>query len=191
MSKILSSDFGGEKYGLFFRLVNEDDADFIVKVRTTPQVGLFLHQTSSNIEDQKKWIKDYKNRESKGLDYYFIFFKENKPIGLSRIYNIKGNTFTSGSWAMLPGVSMELVLAVPLIMREIAFEKLCFDYEDDFDGVHVNNKKVLKFNKMFGCKEGCKYQTEQGEFITISLSKEDFELNKPRLIKMLNIKEDE
>ena len=71
----LDSDFTYEKYGLQLRFVNEDDAEFIIKLRTDPKLGKFIHSTSSDIEEQKKWIRAYKKREQAGTDYYFIFFK--------------------------------------------------------------------------------------------------------------------
>ena len=70
----LDSDFTYEKYGLQLRFVNEDDAEFIIKLRTDPKLGKFIHSTSSDIEEQKKWIRAYKKREQAGTDYYFIFF---------------------------------------------------------------------------------------------------------------------
>lgn len=190
-NRLLPADYHGKKYGLTFRLVTEDDADFIVEARTNPAVGQFLHYTSNSIVEQKKWIKEYKKRESDGSDYYFIFFKDNYPVGLNRIYNINNSVFTGGSWAMLPQLSMEIILAVPLITREIAFETLGFDFENDHDGVHVDNKHVMRFNKLFGCKEGPIYKTNEGDFIPLTLTKEDFEANKPRLVSMLNLDSNE
>ena len=71
---ILPSDFKIEKYGLVARFVKEDDAAFIVQLRTDPILSRFLHATDSSVEKQKEWIHSYKERESRGEDYYFIFF---------------------------------------------------------------------------------------------------------------------
>ena len=72
---ILPEDFTMEKYGLFARFVNESDAEFIVKLRTDPVLGKWIHSTDSDIENQKQWLREYKERERNGLDYYFIFYK--------------------------------------------------------------------------------------------------------------------
>jgi hypothetical protein len=40
----LPLNFTFEKYGLFLRLVEEEDAEFIVKLRTNPQLGKFFIQ---------------------------------------------------------------------------------------------------------------------------------------------------
>lgn len=187
MNRLLPSDFHGSKYGLTYRLVNESDAAFIIELRTAPQVGQFLHKTSSCVDDQKKWIKTYKEREENGTDYYFIFFKDGEPIGLDRIYDIDGTTFNVGSWVMKQDVPIEYVLAVPLITNEIAFELLDLELNDSPDGVHENNKKVLKFNKMLGYKVTGEYLSENGRFYSIRLIKKDFEAKKKSLIRMLNI----
>ena len=187
MSRLLPSDFHGNKYGLTYRLVNESDAAFIIELRTSPQVGQFLHKTSSSVYDQVNWIKSYKEREENGTDYYFIFFKEGVPIGLDRIYDINGTTFNVGSWVMKQDIPIEYVLAVPLITNEIAFELLNLELNDSPDGVHENNRKVLKFNKMFGYKVTGEYKSENGRFYSIRLTKQDFEAKKISLIRMLNI----
>lgn len=186
MSRLLPPDYKGEKYGLSFRLVNESDASFIYRLRTDPILSKYIHDVYGGVEGQVQWIRNYKEREESGSDYYFIFYKEEIPVGLFRLYSIHGTTFTSGSWVMVPNSPMEVVLAVPLIMREIAFDELGMTFEDNYDAVHVDNKKVIKFNKMFGCKIYKHFIDVKGEYVAMSLTKEDFEANKPKLISMLN-----
>lgn len=187
MSRLLPSDFKGEKYGLTFRLVNENDAVFIHRLRTDPVLSRYIHDVKGGVEGQVQWIKNYKNREEEGTDYYFMFFLEKKPIGLFRLYSIHDKTFTSGSWVMVPETPSEYVLAVPLIIREMAFETLGFEYEDNYDATHIENKKVIKFNQMFGCRIYKHFMDVKGEYVAMSLTKEDFEANKPRLQKMLGV----
>ena len=78
--KKLPENFQIEKYGLSVRLVNEDDAELIIKLRTDPVLGKYIHATSPDIEQQRAWIRAYKKRESEGLEYYFIFYKDGKPL---------------------------------------------------------------------------------------------------------------
>lgn len=187
MSRLLPPDFHGEKYGLTFRLVQESDAEFIYRLRTNPDLSKYIHDVEGGVEGQVKWIRNYKIREEEGTDYYFIFFKNNEPVGLNRIYSIHDKTYTGGSWVMAPNSPMEVVVAVPLIKREIAFEIMGMEYEDDYDGVHIENKKVIKFNKMFGCKIYKHIQDVKGEYACLSLTKEDFEANKPKIIRIINL----
>jgi len=39
------------------KLIEEEDADFIVKLRNNPKLNRYLNPTSSNVVDQIKWIK--------------------------------------------------------------------------------------------------------------------------------------
>lgn len=187
MENKLPSDYNGERYGLSFRFVNEGDASFIYKLRTDPKLSKYIHDVQGGVEGQVEWIRAYKQRESEGEEYYFIFYKDGTPVGLNRLYSFHDTTYTGGSWVMVPNSPMEVVLAVPLIIREIAFEELGMTFEDNYDATHVDNKKVIKFNKMFGCKIYKHFMDVKGEYVAMSLRKEDFELNKPKLIRMLNL----
>ena len=182
---ILPPDFRIEKYGMITRFVNEKDAEFIIKLRTNPVLSRFLHATDSDVEKQKDWIRGYKERERIGEDYYFIFFKDNVPVGLNRIYSIHGTTFTTGSWLFSPDAPYECSIAASIMIRELAFEEMGFELEDGYDGVHVDNKQVYKFNKLIGLKETRRYQNEDGEFISMQMTKEDFEKNKVKLLKYI------
>ncbi len=187
MTSKLPADYKGERYGLTYRFVDVSDAEFIYRLRSDPQLSKYIHDIYGGIQQQVEWIRAYKEREAKGQEYYFIFFKDNIPVGLNRLYSFHDTTYTGGSWVMVPNSPMEVVLAVPIIIREIAFEELGMTFEDNYDATHVDNKKVIKFNKMFGCKIYRHFMDVKGEYVAMSLTKEDFEANKPRLIKMLNI----
>ena len=187
MIKILPSDYHGQRYGLTYRFVEERDAEFIFQLRTDPKLSKYIHDVHGGVEQQVEWIRKYKRREAMGDEYYLIFFKDGNPVGLNRLYSFHDTTYTGGSWVMVPNSAMEVVLAVPLIIREIAFEELGMTFEDNYDATHVENKKVIKFNQMFGCKIYKHFMDVKGEYVAMSLTKEDFEVNKPRLIKMLNL----
>ena len=89
---------------------------------------------------------------------------------------------------MIPGSSSESVLAVPIIAREIAFDTLGMELEDNYDACHIENKKVIKFNQRFGCKIYKHFQDVKGEYVAMSLTKEDFEANKPKLLRLIGKK---
>ena len=177
----LPSNFELDRYGLHVRLVREDDAEFIVKLRTDEKLSRYLHHTDANVAKQVEWIREYKKREIEGVEYYFVFLDNNHPIGTYRIYNVHDRTYTGGSWVCEQGTSFEQAVATAVILREIAFNTLGFKYEDGYDGVHVNNKQVYKFNKMVGMHE----TGRNGDFISMAMSKEDFEQKKPRLLKLI------
>ena len=185
MRKILPPDFKGEKYGLQFRFVEESDAEFIYKLRSDKTLSKYIHDIEGGVENQCDWIRKYKEREKRGEEYYFIFYKGVEPIGLFRLYSLKGTTFTSGSWVMKPDSPLEFVVSIPLICREIAFDKLGMEFEDNYDACHIDNKKVIRFNLKFGCKIYKHFQDVKGEYVAMSLTKDDFEANKPKLLKLI------
>lgn len=191
MSTLLPANYHGERYGLTYRFVNEGDAEFIYKLRSDPQLSKYIHDIHGGVEKQVEWIRNYKKREAEGKEYYFIFSKDGIPVGLNRLYSFHDTTYTGGSWVMVPNSPMEVVLAVPLILREIAFEELGMTFEDNYDATHVDNKKVIKFNKMFGCKIYKHFMDVKGEYVAMSLTKVDFEANKPKLVAMLNLDNNE
>ena len=185
----LPENYSIERYGLFARLVNETDAEFIVKLRTDPYLKRYIGATDGSIEAQKKWIKEYKIREEEGTDYYFIFYKDGKRIGLNRIYNINGHSLQTGSWLFSHDAPFGSAFIAQVILREIVFIDWGFDYEDAKGGVHVENKNVRRFNKLAGMKETGRYFTEAGEFISLGLSKEDFLKGRSKIMRLLGINE--
>ena len=60
--KIINKLLPLNRYGILLRLVTEEDAEFIFSLRTDPSLSRFVHQISHKIEDQIKWIKEYKIR---------------------------------------------------------------------------------------------------------------------------------
>jgi RimJ/RimL family protein N-acetyltransferase len=120
----LPENFTLERYGLQVRLVNEDDAEFIVALRTDPRLSKFIHETLPSVEEQKQWIRNYKKREAQGLDYYFMFSVNNMRQGVARIYNITEDAFTQGSWVFSPDAFLGASVLGNIISCEIGFDFL-------------------------------------------------------------------
>lgn len=183
--RLIDTDFVYEKYGLRARLVQESDAEFIYKLRSNATKSRYIHDIKGGVENQIEWIRNYKQREEEGTDYYFIFYRGDVPVGLNRIYSIHEKTYTGGSWVMADEATMEEVIACPIMMREIAFEVVGMEIEDDYDACHVDNKKVIRYNKMSGMKIYKHFQDVKGEYVAMSMTKEDFERNKPKMLNMI------
>ena len=49
----LPSNFTLDRYGLHVRLVREEDAEFIVKLRTNEHNSRYIHDTVADVEQQK------------------------------------------------------------------------------------------------------------------------------------------
>ena len=143
----LPQDFEIEQYGIRARLVCEEDAEFIVKLRTDEKRSRFLGHTDNDVSKQIDWIKEYKNRESEAIEYYLIFFKGEEPIVLSRLYNIDWVhlSYTGGSWVSAPGTDFDLVMLCVILQSEIAqgiLGLLISLYE-----VRKGNTQVLNFHR--------------------------------------------
>ncbi len=131
------------------RLVEIDDADFILSLRL--EKGKFLSNTNSSFEEQKKWIRLYKERESLKQEYYFIIEnKDSLPIGTVRIYDFKLDSFCWGSWIIKDRSPYYVAIESALLVYEFAFNNLGFK-NSRFD-VRKNNKSVINFHQRFGAK---------------------------------------
>lgn len=179
----LESNFTLDRYGLKVRLVNEDDAEYIVSLRTDSKLGAFLNSTQNGIDRQKEWILDYKKREVLGTDYYFIYYHNGERIGLNRIYSIKGKTATSGSWVCSPNLPIELPISTLVIMREIFFEILQLDI--DFMDTRKDNKKVIRMHNLQGAHKIYENEIDVYHYLTT----DDFKISKPKFLQYFNLTE--
>lgn len=183
ITSLLPANYKDSQYGLQVRFVTESDAEFIVKLRTNERNARYIHATDVNTEKQVEWIKAYKAREVKGEDYYFIFFMQENPVGLVRIYNIdyEAKTGTAGSWICEPDLPMHIPICIMIICREIMFDKLGLEM-DHFD-VRKGNKHVQRVHKMMGAE----IVAEDEKDYYFELTKSEFENKKREILDLLNI----
>ena len=133
------------------RTVTEDDAKFIFDLRQDTVRTQYLSKIIGTIDDQRKWIKTYKDREKIQNEYYFIVESKNEePLGLVRMYDFKGNSFCWGSWLIKSDAPKMTAIESALQIYELAFYKMNFT-QSHFD-VRKDNKKVIAFHKRFGAK---------------------------------------
>lgn len=148
MALVLPENYLIERYGIATRLVNEEDAEFIVNLRTDTQKGQFLGATDVNVEKQRNWISEYKKREREGKEYYFMFEKpKGERLGVSRIYEIKEDTFTTGSWVFKKDAPFGAAFLGDIICHEIAFE--LFPKSVNLHDVRKANTGVRKYADEF------------------------------------------
>lgn len=180
----LNSDFQYHKYGIDVRLVNERDADFILKLRVNSKLSRYIHFTENNLDKQIEWIRSYKLREAEGKEYYFIYSVAGKYIGVNRLYDIKKDNLTAGSWICAEGIPYNYSILTSVIGREIIFDILGYSiYQFD---VRKKNIKVLKFHQSLGGKI---YDESELDYY-LTLTKEDFNKNKKNLLRLLGVRYD-
>jgi RimJ/RimL family protein N-acetyltransferase len=135
--------------GLAFRLrpVSEEDAAYIVELRTDSRLNRFIHSTSPNIIDQLQWIGNYYDRPG---DYYFIVesIPDRKPEGTVGIYSIDSETRSAewGRWVLRPG-SLAALESAWLIYRA-GFDVL--GLEMLYSRTVLKNEQVVAFQETIG-----------------------------------------
>jgi acetyltransferase-like isoleucine patch superfamily enzyme/RimJ/RimL family protein N-acetyltransferase len=136
------------KYGIFLRLVEIEDAEFILKLRNNPDLNKFISPTSSSLVEQSRWIQNYKINERKGLEYYFIVSDQlGNKYGTIRLYNWDGESFEIGSWLFLKNSPLGMAVKAHILGYEIGFEK--FNTELCRFEIRKENKNVLKYVEFF------------------------------------------
>jgi hypothetical protein len=145
--QIVTSLLPIQKYGSIFRLVDESDAEFIFKLRTNLALSRFINKVSSELDDQVSWIMEYKKREMKGEEFYFISINAETGVrqGLNRIYNFKDYTFELGSWLYVPDDDISRSILGDIAVREIAYDNLLFQ-TCAFE-VRKANKSVVRYHQ--------------------------------------------
>ena len=173
------------KYGLRVRLVNENDANKIVQLRTDSTLSRHIPKTDKNVEKQKQYIRDYKTRELNGLEYYFAYsnIESAEPIGFYRVHSIdfKNRTFTIGSWIFERSVSERIPIIADILSKSFGFVEL--NLETCYFDVRRNNKKVLRYHKLFS-PIFIREDDEENNFFY--LKKEDFNKNSKDILKIID-----
>ncbi|HEY5592757.1 MAG TPA: GNAT family N-acetyltransferase [Paludibacter sp.] len=128
------------------RLIEEEDADFILKLRNNPKLNRYLSPTSISVDDQIKWIINYKKKEKNEKEFYYVIFENGTKKGLYRLYNINNVSFTIGSWLFDVCEDKQLPVITDLLMADIGYYELnkkvlLFD-------VRKENKKVIQYHAL-------------------------------------------
>jgi len=137
------------------RLVEIDDAEFILGLRLDSKYNRYLSATSNDVSNQQAWIKEYKERELEKKEYYFIIERkvDNLRIGTVRLYGFieKDNSFCWGSWILNENKTRTAAIESALLVYQFAFDEIGFS-RSYFD-VGKENKSVLSFHEKMGAKQ--------------------------------------
>jgi RimJ/RimL family protein N-acetyltransferase len=142
MPKHLESVSG---YGFRLRPITQDDAAFVVALRTELADSRYLHPISPDLEPQRAWIAKYEERPG---DYYFIVerAKDGQPEGTIGIYDEQDGAAEWGRW-ILRRNSLAAPASAALIYR-YAFEKL--GLQRLYCRTVAENKAVVSFHASTG-----------------------------------------
>ncbi len=166
MAKEIKKENLSGKY-VSLREVSIDDADFILRLRCNEKKEKFLNKIDNDINKQIEYIKKYFTMDN---EWYFISeSKDGRKLGAIRIYDLKPDSFSFGSWVMIDGVSLAEVFETDYITRMYGFNVLGFN-KNHFE-VRKDNEKVWKYHQFLGAKkvgetELCYlYEVSKDEFI--------------------------
>ncbi|WP_296943254.1 GNAT family N-acetyltransferase [uncultured Massilia sp.] len=142
MPKLLEPVAG---YGFRLRPITQDDAAFVVELRTALADARYLHPISPDVEPQRQWIAGYEAREG---DYYFIVEREKDgyPEGTIGIYDEQDGQAEWGRW-ILRRNSLAAPASVALAYR-YAFETL--GLRRLYCRTVADNKPVVSFHASTG-----------------------------------------
>lgn len=138
-----------ESKTLRLRLVGEEDAGFILRLRSDEHYNKFLSAVSPDIESQIQWIRHYKEDEQSGKQFYFIIErKDGTPCGTVRVYDLRDDSFCWGSWILNQNKTRFAALESAFLVYKFGFDHLGFR-KSHFD-VMKGNKDVIKFHQRMG-----------------------------------------
>ena len=134
---------------VYFRLVELDDAEFIVLLRNQDHVKSHLSAGSTTVDQQREWLKAYKERELAGEEFYFMIvaYDGDKPLGVVRYHDIDDEGLTGGSWAMIPDAPRYAGIEACILVFENGF----FGLNKQFVRCTVlnTNQKLLDFHSSY------------------------------------------
>ena len=142
-----------EGKGIYFRVVEKEDAAEILKLRNDPQLSLYLPPLNVTIEQQAEWIEKQRARE---MEYYFAAIDKisGDLIGLSGLYDFK--TDEKGrrtiEWGRFVINQKSLGAAeTSLLTHKFAFEQLNID---EVYGFSVeDNVPIQSFHRSCGLED--------------------------------------
>lgn len=163
------------------RLIEEEDANFIVGLRNNPKLNRHLNPTTSKVEDQIKWIREYKIKEENHKEFYFIILENGFKRGLYRLYKINSVSFTIGSWLFDFCDNRNLPIMVDLIMADLGFYNLHKNVL--LLDIRKDNKKVIRYHSLKSPLQY--YEDELNNYYLITSGK--WEVAKENVISFFNI----
>lgn len=123
----------------------EQDAAFILSLRTDPEKSRHLSSVSARLEDQRDWLRRYARGQGQA---YFIIRHAGQPIGTVRLYDGRGDSFCWGSWILTDSRPRQAAVESALMVYAFALDHLGFA-RTHFD-VRAGNARVRAFHARMG-----------------------------------------
>ena len=166
---------------LTLRLIEPEDAAYVHSLRSNPAYNTHLSTVTGTVDDQRIWIEDYKSREAQGQElYYVIERKDGTRCGLVRLYDIKAESFTWGSWILDENKTRKAALESALLSFGVGFDALGVQLANV--DVRVANEHAAAFYRRLGMEET--HRTDQDIFF--NYTREQFDTDRTHHLKQLS-----
>ncbi|MFG6461633.1 GNAT family N-acetyltransferase [Roseateles sp. DXS20W] len=163
------------------RLVETSDAEFILQLRLNENLNTYLSPVSPNIQQQIEWLESYKKEEAVGKQFYFIIERaDGIRCGTVRIYDLKGNSFSWGSWILNENKTRLAAIESALLVYKFGFNAL--ECNQSHFEVMKGNQSVSRFHERMGAER----VSEDETFYYYTISKSAVESQRAKLESMLS-----
>jgi RimJ/RimL family protein N-acetyltransferase len=147
------------------RLVEENDAAFILSLRLDNNYNKFLSKVDADLEAQINWIRKYKEDEKNRKEFYFIIERlDGTACGTVRVYDLREDSFCWGSWILNEQKTRYAAIESSLLVYDFGFNVLHLN-NSHFE-VMKSNSKVISFHEKFGAK--CISEDNENLYFTIN-----------------------
>jgi hypothetical protein len=160
---------------VILRLVQFSDCRFIHSLRTDHKLNQHLSTVKSDLVSQKTWLKSYFDREFSGLEFYFLIILDGNPVGTVRVYDLRTDSFTWGSWIIKAGTSPLVALKSVALVYELGFNLL--EYTKSIFEVRKGNISVIRFHLRTGAQLVGEDDLHYKFIMTPEVARQRFHLN--------------
>jgi RimJ/RimL family protein N-acetyltransferase len=144
-----SSGMRLESKTIRLRLVEESDAEFILKLRLDERYNKYISEVNPDVDAQRAWIRGYKKEELEGKQFYFVIEKlDGTPCGTVRVYDLREDSFCWGSWILNENKTRFSALESAFLVYKFGFDVL--GYRKSHFEVMNGNEKVVSFHEKMG-----------------------------------------
>jgi RimJ/RimL family protein N-acetyltransferase len=130
---------------ILLRDAREEDAAFILSLRTDPRKARFLSPVEDDVARQREWIREY--QASVGQAYFVVCGLDGEPLGTVRLYDAQGDSFSWGSWVLKEGAPMFAALESALLVYRLGLQ---WGFRAAHFQVHKANASVVAFHERMG-----------------------------------------
>lgn len=166
---------------LSLRLIQPGDAAYLYRLRTDPKYNAHLSPVSGTVDDQRLWITRYKDREAAGEEYYFVMERRDtrEPCGVVRLYDIKDDHFTWGSWILDHHKPAKAALESVVLSFGVGFDTL--GKSRALIDVRRGNGRAIAIYERLGMR-----RTGEDEInLYFDYTAEKFAMDRPRYMKII------